>query len=165
MKYIIKSIDLVEYIFNMKISKRCQYALRAVFELALREPDQPVKIHEIAGAQNIPPRFLEVILNQLRHAGFVESQRGSEGGYMLVKPAENITVGDVLRYIQGPISIASKEERRANKGEYFYGDYSFEKLWTNVKSAICQVFDNTTFAELIENEKASKTESVTNYSI
>ncbi|MHC4544445.1 MAG: RrF2 family transcriptional regulator, partial [Planctomycetota bacterium] len=132
----------------MRISRKCQYALRAIFELGLRDPGQPVKIHEIADVQNIPPRFLEVILNQLRHGGFVESQRGSEGGYMLVQPAENLTVGDILRYIQGPISIASKEENRGRKGEYFYGDYAFEKLWTNVKSAICQVFDNTTFAEL-----------------
>ena len=77
----------------MRISKKCQYALRAVFELAVRNTGQPVKIQQIAGAQNIPPRFLEVILNQLRHAGFVESRRGNEGGYMLAPGAEELTVG------------------------------------------------------------------------
>lgn len=149
----------------MRIPKKCQYALRAIFELGLRDPGQPVKIHEIAGAQNIPPRFLEVILNQLRHAGFVDSQRGSEGGYMLVKPVEDLTVGEVLRYIQGPISITTNVESKTNKGESFYGDYAFKQLWANVNSAMSQVCDNTTFAELIECEKAKKTASVPNYSI
>jgi len=95
----------------MKISKRCQYALRAVFELGLRKTDQPVKIQEIAGAQNIPPRFLEVILNQLRHAGFVDSRRGSEGGYMLAQAPEDLTVGQVIRYIQGPFSMTANDDR------------------------------------------------------
>jgi len=149
----------------MRISKKCQYALRAVFELALRDPGQPVKIHEIAAAQNIPPRFLEVILNQLRHAGFVDSRRGNEGGYILARAPEELTVGEVIRYIQGPISITANDDKRANKGESFYGDYAFDQLWTNANRAICQVCNNTTFAELIECEKAKKTASVPNYSI
>ncbi|MHC4807793.1 MAG: RrF2 family transcriptional regulator, partial [Planctomycetota bacterium] len=90
----------------MRISKKCRYALRAIFELALRDSGQPVKIHEIAGAQNVPPRFLEVILNELRHAGFVDSRRGNGGGYMLARDAKDLTVGEVIEYIQGPISVA-----------------------------------------------------------
>ncbi len=149
----------------MRIPKKCQYALRAIFELGMRDPGQPVKIHEIAGAQNIPPRFLEVILNQLRHAGFVDSQRGSEGGYMLVKPVEDLTVGEVLQYIQGPISVMTNVEGKTNKGESFYGDYAFEQLWTNVNISISRVCDNITFAELIECEKSAKTATMPNYSI
>jgi len=149
----------------MRISKKCQYALRAVFELAMRDPGLPVKIHEIAGAQNIPPRFLEVILNQLRHAGFVDSRRGKEGGYMLARAAEGLTVGEVIRYIQGPISMTTGDERKANKGASFYGEYALEQLWENVNNAVSKVCDNTTFAELIEYEKAKKTASVPNYSI
>jgi len=149
----------------MRISKRCQYALRAIFELALRDPNQPVKIHEIAGAQNIPPRFLEVILNQLRHAGFVESQRGSEGGYMLAQAAEELMVGEVIQCVAGPVSLTVDAAGKTNKGEYFYGDYAFEQLWEAVNRAISQVCDNTTFAELIECEKAKKAATVPNYSI
>ncbi len=149
----------------MKISKRCQYALRAVFELGLRKTDQPVKIQEIAGAQNIPPRFLEVILNQLRHAGFVDSRRGSEGGYMLAQAPEDLTVGQVIRYIQGPFSMTANDDRGSDERESFYGDYAFNQLWENVNTAISKVCDNTTFAELIEYEKAKKTASVPNYSI
>ena len=149
----------------MRISKKCQYALSAVFELALRDTDQPVKIHDIAGAQNIPPRFLEVILNQLRHAGFVESRRGSEGGYMLARAAEDLTVGKVIEYLQGPISMPADDAQKANKSESFYGNYAFELLWENVNRAISQICNNTTFAELIEYEKAKKTVTVSNYSI
>jgi len=149
----------------MRISKRCQYALKAVFELSVRDSDQPVKIQEIAGAQNIPPRFLEVILNQLRHAGFVESQRGSEGGYMLARAAEELTVGEVVQCIQGPISLTADAAGQLDRGEYFYGDYAFEQLWENINSAISQVCDKTTFAELVEYEKAQRTTNVPNYSI
>ncbi len=149
----------------MRISKKCQYALSAVFELALRDTDQPVKIHDIAGAQNIPPRFLEVILNQLRHAGFVDSRRGSEGGYMLARAAEDLTVGEVIEYIQGLISMPADDAQKANKSESFYGNYAFELLWENVNRAISQICNNTTFAELIEYEKAKKTSTVPNYSI
>lgn len=149
----------------MLISKRCQYALRAVFELGLREPGQPVKIHQVANAQNIPPRFLEVILNELRHAGFVESRRGCEGGYMLARPAEVLTVGEVIQCIQGSISMTTDDEKRANKSGPFYGDLAFEQLWESVNSAISEICDNMTFAKLIEYEKARKTATVPNYSI
>ena len=150
----------------MRISKRCQYALRAIFELARQNSRHPRKIHDIADAQNIPPRFLEVILNQLRHAGFVESQRGSDGGYMLARKAEDMTAGEVIECIQGPISVANDGPTGTpGNGEHFYGDCAFEQLWQNVNRAICQVCDNTTFTELIEYEKAKKTASVPNYSI
>jgi len=149
----------------MRIPKKCQYALRAIFELALRDANQPVKIHEIAGAQNIPPRFLEVILNELRHAGFVESRRGNEGGYMLARPAEDLAVGEIIRHIQGPISLTVNDGRKTNKGEYFYGDHAFAQLWKGVNSAISEVCDNTTFAELIAYEKQKKAAMVPNYSI
>ena len=149
----------------MRISKRCQYALRAVFELALRDTQQPRKIHEIAGAQNIPPRFLEVILNQLRHAGVVDSRRGNEGGYMLTGTAEDMTVGEVIRCVQGPISVTTNDERKAGRSESYYGDYTFGLLWENVNRAISQVCDQTTFAELIECERARKSAFVPNYAI
>ncbi len=149
----------------MQISKKCQYALRAVFELALRNTGQPVKIHELAGAQNIPPRFLEVILNQLRHAGFVDSRRGSEGGYMLAQVAEDLTVGQIIQCIQGPISITANDPRKPGKSESFYGDYAFDQLWQKVNSAVSQICDNTTFAELVEYEVAKKSAYVPDYTI
>lgn len=149
----------------MRISKKCQYALRAVFELAMRNTGQPVKIHDIAGAQNIPPRFLEVILNELRHAGFVDSRRGNAGGYMLAHPALNLTIGQIIQCIQGPISIAADNAGNLKKSHSFFGDCAFEQLWERVNIAVCEVCDNTTFAELVEYEMAKKSACVPNYMI
>lgn len=131
----------------------------------MRKSGQPVKIHDIAGAQNIPPRFLEVILNQLRHAGFVDSQRGNEGGYMLARTPESLTVGEIIQYIQGPIAIAADNTEKPGRSGCFFGDYAFEQLWRRVNSAFCEVCDNTTFAELVECEMAKKSKTVPSYSI
>ena len=148
----------------MRISKKCQYALRAVFELAVRNTGQPVKIHQIAGAQNIPPRFLEVILNELRHAGLVESRRGNEGGYMLAREAEELTVGQVIRCIQGPIRISANDATAANGGSCL-GDYAFGQLWQKVNGAVEGICDSTTVGELVEYERANGAVSAPNYSI
>ena len=79
----------------MRISKKCQYALRAVFELASRNNNEPVKTHDIARSQRISPRFTEVILNELKHGGFVESKRGNVGGYLLARSPDDLTVKEM----------------------------------------------------------------------
>ncbi|MEV7008485.1 Rrf2 family transcriptional regulator [Streptosporangium sp. NPDC051022] len=84
----------------MRISARTQYALRAVAELAAAPPG-PVPAEKIAVAQNIPRRFLDNILLQLRRAGIIHSQRGPEGGYWLARPAEKITLADVIVVVEG----------------------------------------------------------------
>ena len=138
--------------------------MRAVFELSVRNSGQPVKIHDIAAAQNIPPRFLEVILNQLRHAGFVDSRRGNDGGYMLAVSADNLTVGRIIEYIQGPISMTANGRKKPDNGSFF-GDYAFEQLWQKVNDAVSGICNNATFAELVKYEKAQKTVCVPNYTI
>jgi Rrf2 family cysteine metabolism transcriptional repressor len=148
----------------MRIPKKCQYALRAVLELSLHDPSKPVKIHQIAGAQNIPPRFLEVILNQLRHADFVESRRGSEGGYMLARPAQDLTIGEIIEYIQGPIFVAP-DAGKATRDSNFFGDEAFKHLWKEVNRAISEVCRNKTFADLVEFEQAKRRQCVPNYCI
>jgi len=149
----------------MRISKKCQYALKAVFELALRDPGQPVKIYEIAGAQNIPPRFLEMILNELRHAGLLNSQRGRKGGYLLARRAEELTVGEVIEHIQGRIYGTAENAGKPNKSQSCFGDYAFKALWQKVNNAVSEVCDTMTFAELVEYEKAKKYRVVSNYTI
>ena len=88
----------------MSVSSKCYYALRAVYALADHAGPEPMKIAEIAEREQIPIRFLEVILNQLKGGGFVQSRRGAEGGYRLARPAEHLTVGEIMRYIDGPIA-------------------------------------------------------------
>ena len=86
----------------MTISVKGEYALQAIFDLASHRPGEPVKIADIARRQKIPQKFLELILVGLKQGGFVESRRGAEGGYLLARPAESITVGEVLRFVEGP---------------------------------------------------------------
>lgn len=86
------------------ISQKAKYALRALSALASAAPDKPVLISEIAQQQSIPKKFLEQILLDLKNNGFVRSRRGKQGGYLLLKPAEEITFGDVLRLIDGPLA-------------------------------------------------------------
>ena len=91
----------------MNISVKSEYALLAVFDLSLQPPGEPVKIAEVARRQKIPQKFLELILSGLKQGGFVESRRGAEGGYRLAKPANEITVGEVLRFVEGGLKDLS----------------------------------------------------------
>jgi Rrf2 family protein len=148
----------------MKISKKCQYALKAIFELAWRNSGEPVKTHDVADVQRISPRFTEIILNELKHGGFVESRRGSEGGYLLTRDAKEMTVREVVEYIEGPISVAP-DIVKGNEGAVFPGNEAFGELWHEVNDAVYEVCDNKTFAELVEFERAKRDRCVVNYSI
>ena len=148
----------------MKISKKCRYALKAVFELTWRNTGKPIKIHDIADAQGVSPRFTEVILNELKHGGFVESKRGNQGGYMLARDAEDLTVREVIEYIQGPISVAP-DSTKATRNGAFWGDEAFKELWQEVNSAISEVCDKKIFAELVEFEQARREICAPNYNI
>lgn len=137
----------------MNISVKSEYALQAVFDLAAQPPGEPIKIAEIARRQKIPQKFLELILADLKQGGFVESRRGAEGGYRLAKPADQIVVGDVLRYMEE----AKKNKRAAGN--------PFVDMWTRVDSAISAVLDRTTFAELVRDWKQSQSRYVANWDI
>src|SRR5712671_1750611 len=108
----------------MNISVKSEYALLAVFDLALQAQDDPVKIADIARRQKIPQKFLELILASLKQGGFVESRRGAEGGYRLARPAEQITIGQVLGFIES----GRKPKRQ--------GQNAFTDLWKRVDSAV-----------------------------
>jgi Rrf2 family protein len=148
----------------MKLSKKCQYALKAVFELAWRNSGGPVKTYSIAGAQRMSPRFTEIILNELKHGGFVESRRGNAGGYMLARNAADLTVREVIEYIQGPISLVPEAVNGTLDGG-FLGNEAFKELWRQVNDAVCDVCDGRSFADLVEFERARRRECVPDYSI
>ena len=88
----------------MRLSARVDYALRATAELAAHDNTRAVTAERLAAAQQIPPKFLESILLQLRRAGVVTAQRGPDGGYRLARPATEITLADVIRAIDGPLA-------------------------------------------------------------
>ncbi len=102
----------IEIVLFMGFSQKCYYAMRAVYELAKAGEGRTVKIANVAERQNIPVKFLEAILSQLKQGGFVESRRGNEGGYLLARPARRLTVGDIIRFVEGPLTPTKCVEGR-----------------------------------------------------
>ena len=96
----------------MHNSVKGEYALQAILDLASRRAGEPIRIADIAQRQKIPQKFLELILASLKQGGFVESRRGAEGGYLLARPAESLTVGEVLRFVEGPQQGKSRDRRK-----------------------------------------------------
>lgn len=144
------------------VSRKCRYALRAIFELSLRDTRDPVRIQDIASAQAIPQRFLEIILAELKHAGFVESKRGNEGGYILARAPHRLTVGEVIAFLEGS---PSKANQTSVDGSHRMGDYVFRRMWKEVGAAVSEVYNNTTFADLVEQELQNQDNYVANYAI
>ncbi len=162
---VIISIRLVKKA-AMLVSQKCQYALRAVFELARRNGQGPVKIAEIAKAQAIPVRFLEVILGQLKQGGFVRSQRGNEGGYFLTRDPRELTVGDMIRFVQGPIVPVECVMGDGDRNKCpFYGSCVFLPMWEKVEKALAGVYDATTIQDLMDLEERNVREYVPDFAI
>lgn len=130
----------------MRVSAKTDYALRAVVELARHGDRQPVKAERIAVAQEVPLRFLENILGELRHAGLVESRRGAEGGYMLARPADEIALADVVRAVDGP--LANVGGRRPDALEYPEGAEALRDVWVAVRAGLREVLERTTLADV-----------------
>lgn len=149
----------------MSMSQKCQYALRAVFDLAKRYGSGPTTVGEIAESQAIPPRFLELILGQLRQGGFVESRRGVHGGYLLTVPPRSLTVGEIIRFIEGPVAPVRCVSVGKETDCPLYGQCAFIGMWTRAGDAATEVYDTTTFQDLIDKEQASADRYVGSYSI
>lgn len=136
----------------MKLSLRGEYALRALIVLGLNQGKDVVRIQEISEQQNIPKRFLEQILNELRAAGILESKRGLAGGYRLRKPPELVTLAEVIRLIEGPlapVSCVSEKyyERCTCPNEDKCGIRSVMK---EVRDAIVKILEGVTLAQLCD---------------
>lgn len=137
----------------MSVSQKCQYALRAVFELAKREGSGPAKIADIAEAQAIPARFLENILGQLKQGGFVESRRGAEGGYLLSRQSRDLTIGEIMRHVDGPFQPVACMGERGRRACKLFGSCVFLPMWEKAGAALSGVYDNTTFSDLLREEQ------------
>ena len=139
----------------MNVSVKGDYALHAIFDLALQPPGEPIKIADIARRQKIPQKFLELILAGLKQGGFVESRRGAEGGYMLARAADAITVGEVVRQVE------NKKQARGVSAR----DDPFADMWKSVDDAVSGILDRTTFAELARRWQEKQTRYVPNWEI
>jgi Rrf2 family cysteine metabolism transcriptional repressor len=137
------------------ISQKCEYALRAVFELAKQGLRHPLNAASIARNQSIPESFLENILTLLRQAGFVASTRGRAGGYKLLIPAGSITVGDIITAIDGAMyQVPCLEDPTAcsiKANSPF--DCVFVEIWKRAQDAMQEVYDSCTIQDLVEKER------------
>jgi Rrf2 family protein len=141
----------------VRVSAKVDYALRAVIELAAAG-DGPVKGERIAQAQEIPLKFLENILGDLRHAGIVRSQRGVEGGYWLAKTADDITVAEVVRAVEGP--IANVRGVGPETVEYVGSAERLRDVWIAVRANLRAVLEHVTIADLSRGELPAAVEEL-----
>jgi Rrf2 family protein len=153
----------------MKLSVRGEYALRALLVLGLRYGEAVVRIQTISNQQNIPKKFLEQILNDLRTFGAVESRRGAAGGYRLARPPEEITLASVVRHVEGalaPISCVSDRfyERCTCPDEALC---PIREVMKEVREAVVKIMERVTLADLCERARRLEVEpsSVMDYII
>lgn len=138
----------------MNLSKRSEYALRALIDLGIaRELGRPIlQVSELAEKEQLPIKFLEQILTQLRVAGFVETKRGKLGGYSLAKPAARIKIGAVIRLLDGPLApiacVSQTEYRRCTCPDEAH--CGLRMLMLDVRNAIARVLDRATLAQVVE---------------
>lgn len=140
------------------ISQKAKYALRALVALARARPDRPVMIGEIAESQKIPRKFLELILLELKYHGIVASRRGKAGGYMLLRPPETITFGEILRIIDGPVAplpCLSKMAYRRCADCPNEGACEIRRVFARVAEATREVLDHTSIADSLADEIAA----------
>jgi Rrf2 family transcriptional regulator, cysteine metabolism repressor len=140
----------------MAISVKGEYALQAIFDLALNGRGEPVKIADIARRQKIPQKFLELILAGLKQGGFVESRRGADGGYLLARAQDSITIGQVLHFVEG---------RRSHTARRARPESPFNDMWRRVNEAVSGIVDHTTFADVVRDWRERQGSYVPNWEI
>ena len=142
----------------VKVSAKSDYAVRAMLELAMAG-EGPVKGERLSSSQEIPLKFLENILIDLRHAGLVRSQRGAEGGYWLARAADQITVGEVIRAVDGPLASV-----RGEAPEDLTYDGAAEHLrttWIAVRASLRSVVDEVTLADVVAGRLPAQAQRLT----
>jgi len=131
----------------VRITAKADYAVRAAVELAAAGPDaKPVKGEELARSQDIPQNFLEIILTELRRAGIIRSRRGAEGGYQLARPADEVTVADVLRAVEGP--LAAVQGTRPDELEYRGAAAKLPEVWVALRASLRDVLEQVSLADI-----------------
>ncbi len=139
----------------MKVTYKGDYALKAVLDLAVNYGEDVVTIHAVAKRIDAPIKFLEQVLLDLKKGGFVESRRGKVGGYFLSRAPGKITVGEVVRFIDGPIEpISCARKGYSNCGDMY--KCVFRKIWQDVSKATSDIVDDVTFKELASKVKSGQ---------
>lgn len=133
----------------MRVSAKADYAVRAAVELAAAG-EGPVKGERLADAQDIPLQFLEHILLELKHQGIIRARRGAKGGYWLAKPADEVTVAEIIRAVEGP--IAHVQSMPPQDIEYRGNSEHLKEVWIAVRASLRAVLEEVTLADLVSGE-------------
>ena len=139
----------------MRLSAKADYAVRAAVELAAAA-DGPVKGETIAATQEISLKFLENILAELRRAGIVASRRGTEGGYWLAKPADEVSIADVMRAVEGP--LASVRGERPERVQYAGAAEALPRVWIALRGSLRTVLEQVTLADVVSGDLPAEVE-------
>jgi len=141
----------------MRVSAKADYAVRAAAELAAAD-DDPVKGEKLAEAQDIPLQFLEHILLELKHAGIVRARRGAKGGYWLAREADEVTIADIVRAVEGP--IAHVQSAPPESIEYRGNAEHLQEVWIAVRASLRTVLEHVTLADLVSGELPSEVKAL-----
>jgi Rrf2 family protein len=133
----------------MRVSAKADYAVRAAAELAA-VGEGPVKGERLADAQDIPLQFLEHILLELKHHGLIRARRGAKGGYWLARPADDITIADIIRAVDGP--IANVQSAPPESITYRGSAEHLQEVWIAVRANLRAVLESVTLADLVSGE-------------
>jgi Rrf2 family protein len=133
----------------MRVSAKADYAVRAAAELAAAD-EGPVKGERLADAQDIPLQFLEHILLELKHHGIVRARRGAKGGYWLARPADEVTIAEIVRAVEGP--IAHVQSSPPESIEYRGNAKHLQEVWIAVRASLRSVLEEVTLADLVSGE-------------
>ena len=143
----------------MRVSAKVDYALRAAVELAAAPAGEPMKAEAIAEAQDIPRKFLDNILQSLRHAGIVDSRRGPEGGHLLARPAGDIRVADVMRALEGP--LANVGGRPPEAIEFAGPAAALRDVWVALRVNLREVLEQVTLEDVATGQLPDAVEALT----
>src|SRR3954470_18635941 len=134
---------------HMRITAKADYAVRAALELAAAPDGEPVKGEKLAESQQIPLQFLEHILLELKHARLVRAKRGARGGYWLPRPADDITIADVIRAVEGP--LANVQDSAPEDTEYPGPAERLRDVWIAVRANLRAVLEQVPLADVCED--------------
>ena len=138
----------------MRVSAKADYAVRAAAELAAAQKEEsPVKGERLADAQDIPLQFLEHILLELKHHGIVRARRGAKGGYWLARPADEVTIAEIVRAVEGPIDHV--QSTPPEDIEYRGNSEHLQQVWIAVRASLRTVLEEVTLADLVSGELPS----------
>jgi Rrf2 family protein len=130
----------------MHVTAKADYAVRAVIELAGSAAEKPRKVDDVAQAQAIPVSFLENILTQLRSSGIVRSQRGPEGGYWLARPANKLSLAEVIRAVEGP--LVGVRGQPPEEVAYIGSAVALQAVWIALRANLRKVLEQVTVADV-----------------